>query len=112
MAAVSIQTISSSTGSQTTYSAASAGGDTVNASGFSGVVLRIKNGSGASVTATLAGAVACNVGVTHSLAVTCPAGSDTEAYIPAYCINPTTGAVAITWSATTSVTFAAVDYVL
>jgi hypothetical protein len=114
MANIAVQSISSATGTTITYQAAAAGGDsvTVGLTGLSGVVLRLRNGSGSAITATLAGAVTCSQGSTHNTVVTAAASADTEVYIPSACINPSTGNVAVTYSGVTTLTVAAIDYVL
>jgi hypothetical protein len=96
----------STAGAVLPYAAASGGGDTL-ACGLTAaeVVLNVRNG-GSSITVTLAGAVPCSQGSLHNKVFTVAAG-DEEIVIPAQCINPTNGNVAITYSSVTSVTVAA-----
>ena len=95
------------TGTAVTYVAATAGGDTIATSGYSNVKFLVRNGGGASITVTFAGAVPCSQGATHNVAVTCAVG-DTDITIPSQAISATNGQVGVTYSATTSVTVAAV----
>jgi hypothetical protein len=96
-----------SAGTALSFAAASGGGDSL-AVGLAGnkCVLHVRNGSGGSITVTLAGSIPCSQGSTHNTAITCAVG-DTEIVVPSQCINQTTGAVAVTYSAVTSVTVAA-----
>lgn len=106
MATVSLDRIQA-TGTDPTYNAASAGGDKVPPG--DDVALHVKNGSGASITATVVtpGTVAGQAIGDVDVAV--PAGESRF-------IGPLTrdlfaaddGLVDVTWSATTSVTFAAI----
>lgn len=89
-----------------TFVAASAGGDTVATSGKA-TRLHVINGSGASVTVTFTGVVACSQGATHNTTATVAAGATEYVQIPAQAIDPTTGNVAVGYSAVTSVTVAA-----
>jgi hypothetical protein len=97
----------STAGVALTYAAATVGGDSLVTGTYSRVALLVRNASGSSITLTLAGAVPCSQGSLHSSVYTCAVG-DTEIRIPASTINTTTGAVAITYSAVTSITVAAV----
>jgi hypothetical protein len=114
MANIAVQSITSSTGTTITYQAASAGGDvvTVGLTGLSGVVLRLRNGSGSAITVTLAGSTVCSQGSTHNTVITAAATADTEVYIPSVCVNASTGNVAVSYSGVTTLTVAAIDYVL
>lgn len=94
-------------GQAITFVAASAGGDTIAGAGNTTIQFQVKNGGGASITVTFAGVTACDQGTVHTYPVTCAAGVDTDIVIPAKAINPTTGNVAVTYSAVTSVTVAA-----
>lgn len=97
---------SSTAGTTLTFAAASGGGDTIATAGYSNVKFLVING-GSSITVTFAGSVPCSQGSTHSVAVTVPTGDKTIT-IPAQCINATTGNVAVTYSAVTTVTVAAI----
>lgn len=93
-------------GEAVTYAAATVGGDSIAAGiGNTNCKLLIIN-AGSSITVTLAGAVTCSQGALHNSVFTVAAGN-TQIHIPAQCINPTTGAVAVTYSSVTSVTVAA-----
>lgn len=91
-----------------TYAAATAGGDTVAVGALTGVVLKVRNASGGSITVTIAGQIVCSQGTTHNTVATCAVG-DTEIVIPPQCVNAS-GNATITYSASTSVTVAALDY--
>jgi hypothetical protein len=97
----------SQAGAAVTFAAASGGGDSL-AVGLTGksTILHVRNASGGSINATLAGAVNCSLGSLHNKVVACAVG-DTEIVVPAYCVDPITGNVAVTWSSVTSVTVAA-----
>lgn len=90
------------------YAAAAAGGDQFQPG--DDVMLHIKNGSGASITVTVASPQPCSQGVTHNLVVSVPAaGERMIGPLPAARFaNPTTGLVNITYSAAASVTVAAI----
>lgn len=107
MALLTTQAVSPS-GTAITYSAASAGGDTCEAS--ADLELRVKNGSGASITVTVASPTPCNQGGTHPLSVAVAAGAEQAIgpLPPQRFANPSTGLVNITYSSATSVTVAAV----
>lgn len=90
-----------------TYAAASGGGDTVVVPSGRAAKLLVRNASGGSITVTLAGVVVCSQGSTHNATATCAVG-DTEVTIPPQCVNPASGNVGVTYSATTSITVAAV----
>jgi hypothetical protein len=89
-----------------TSAAASAGGDTVATSGKA-TRLTITNSSGSAVTVTFTGVVPCSQGSTHNATATVAAGATEYVQIPAQCIDPTTGNVAVAYSSATSVTVAA-----
>jgi hypothetical protein len=97
-----------STSGTITYTAASAGGDSVAVGSRTSVALVVRNASGGSINVTVAGAVPCSQGTTHTFVTPCPVG-DTEVNIPSYCVSPSTGLAAVTYSATTSITVAAVS---
>lgn len=97
-----------------TYTAASAGGDTVAlGSATNAPRILVRNGGGSSINVTLTAVNPCSAGVLHNQVVACPVG-DTAIVPNAFVIdtgNPTAankGNVAVTYSATTSVTVAAV----
>jgi hypothetical protein len=97
-----------------TYTAASGGGDTVAlGSATNAPRILVRNASGSSITVTLAAVNPCNAGVLHNQVATCPVGD--SAIVPnAFVVdigNPTAankGNVGVTYSATTSITVAAV----
>jgi hypothetical protein len=91
------------------YAAASGGGDSIAVGTTAGrkVVFFVKNGDASSITVTLAGAVNCSLGSTHNVVITVPGTTEKEIVVPAHTINQTTGNVAVTYSAVTSVTVAA-----
>lgn len=98
-----------------TPAAASGGGDTLAMGSAQRCVLHVVNGSGSSITVTLAAVKACNVGAgfLHNVVVTCAANKTTPIGISlndnntAQCID-TSGNVGITYSAVTTVTVYAV----
>lgn len=94
-------------GTAITYAAASGGGDVVlNAKG---ATLRVKNGDASSHTVTLTATKACDNGTLHDLGpTTVAAGAEKDIPIPAKCVNAATGSCAVTYSAVTSVTVAAI----
>ena len=106
MAVLAVQRVTAA-GTAPTYAAAAAGGDTVDASSGE-VCLHVKNGGGAAITVTVADpgkTPAANPGT--PTAVTVPAGGDRFIYVPIGTINPATGLSAVSYSAVTSVTVAA-----
>lgn len=98
--------VASAAGTTVTYAAASAGGDSIVVGG-NPVTFQVRNASGGSINVTFAGVVPCSQGSTHNKVVACAVG-DTEIKVPAQAIDPATGLVAVTYSATASVTVAAV----
>lgn len=104
MAAIPL-TNPSTAGVQITYTAAAGGGDTIPSSSY----LFIQNGSGSSITVTVASAQTCSQGGTHNLAIVVPAAQ-------VYCVGPlgarfqnsSTGLVNLTYSGVTSLGIAAV----
>jgi N-acetylmuramic acid 6-phosphate (MurNAc-6-P) etherase len=107
MATLATQAVSPA-GTTIAYAAASAGGDACEASGD--LELRVKNGSGGSLTVTVASPVPCNQGSTHNLVVPVAAGAEVAIgpLKPERFASPTTGLVTITYSGVTSLTVAAV----
>jgi hypothetical protein len=109
MATINPQTVS---GGALTYTPASAGGDTVAFGSATRPIILIRNASAASITVTMTGVVPCNQGSLHNVPVTCAVG-DTEIDPPAQVIDAsgtaTRGNVGLTYSATTSITVAAVS---
>lgn len=97
-------------GEPVTLVAATSGGDTI-ACGLTGTktTFVVANGSGSSITVTLAGAVACSQGSTHNVPYTVAANTTQYIVVPAQCINQTTGGVGVTYSAVTTVTVAAIQ---
>jgi uncharacterized protein (UPF0333 family) len=89
-----------------TFAAASGGGDTV-ATGGKATRLHVINSSGSAVTVTFTGVVPCSQGSTHNATATVAAGATEYVQIPAQCIDPSTGNVAVGYSSATSVTVAA-----
>lgn len=94
-------------GTALTFANASAGGDTCVTG--SDVKLHIKNGSGASITVTLAtpGKIDGNLDITDR-AVTVAAGAETVVPVTDLFRDPATGLASITYSASASVTLAVV----
>lgn len=93
-------------GAAGTYHAASGGGDKVNPA--EGTLLHVKNGSGGSLTVTLV-----TPGTEEGLAIadrTAVIADGAEWFIPMRTLyrDPADGLASITWSGTTSVTFAVV----
>lgn len=90
--------------------AATSGGDTI-AAGLTGAktTFVVANGSGSSITVTLAGAVNCSQGALHNVPYTVAAGATEYIVVPGTCINQSTGGVAVTYSAVTTVTVAAIQ---
>jgi len=91
----------------TAYAAATSGGDTIATGGANDVVLRVRNASAASVTVTMTGVRKCSQGQLHDATFTCAVG-DTDCAVPAHCVDRATGDVAVTYSASASVTVVAV----
>lgn len=95
-------------GTSITPAAASGGGDTVATASAQRCILNVVNGSGSSITTTLAATQACNIGgVLHNLVVTCAANKTTPISIPYYCLD-SSGNCAVTYSAVTTVTVYAI----
>lgn len=108
MATINPQTVS---GGALTYAAASAGGDVVAFGTATRPIILIRNASGSSITVTLAGKLPCSQGSLHNVPITCAVG-DTEIDPPQWVIDAasaTLGQVSLSYSATTSITVAAVS---
>lgn len=109
MATINPQTGS---GNTVTYASASAGGDVVAFGTATRPVILVRNASAGSITVTLSGVNPCSQGFTHTIAYPCAVG-DTEIIPPAYTIDAsntaTRGNVSVTYSASASVTVAAVS---
>jgi hypothetical protein len=95
------------TGTALTFTAASGGGDTCVTG--SDVQLYVKNGSGSSITVTLAtpGTVDGDLAIADRT-VTVAAGAETAVPMTDLYRNPSTGVASITYSAVTTVTVAVV----
>lgn len=105
-------TITPATGSGNpiTFTAASAGGDTVTFGSATRPLIQINNTSGSSVTVTLAGKITCNQGSLHNQTQACPTGQITEIIPLPQTIDQasaTFGQVSLSYSATTGVTVGA-----
>ena len=111
MAVLAVQTITSA-GLGAAYSAATGGGDTITdqaAVGTGGLFLHVKNGAASAVTVTIADPGATPMGRPGNPAgVSVPAAGDRMIAVSVAAWNPTTAAVAITYSSATSVTVAAI----
>lgn len=94
-------------GGQVSYSSANAGGDTVAFGTAQKRTIVVRNGAGASITATLTGVQACNQGFTHNVTYTCAAGADTEITPPANTVDAS-GNVAIGYSSATTISVGAI----
>jgi len=92
-------------GTAITYTPATASDTITNAPG---TVLRVNNSSGASTTVTMTGQVNCSQGAKHDATFTVAAGAVEDCPVPSHCIDPTTESATVTYSATTSITVAAV----
>jgi hypothetical protein len=106
MADLTIQRLAQA-GLKATYTTASAGGDTFSNDG--NTWLHIKNGGASSITVTIDSKTPCNQGFDHDLTITILAGEDK--YSPRLeqsRFNDATGKVAVSYSAATSVTVAAI----
>ena len=101
-----ITPIPASANTTVTFAAASAGGDTIACGSAQRTVLMIRNASGSAITVTLTAVNACSQGVLHNVIVSCAVG-DTDIAIPTATLT-SQGNCAITYSATTSITVAAV----
>lgn len=96
-----------------TPAAASAGGDTLAMGSAQRCILNVVNASGSAITVTLTAVQTCSEGFLHNVTVTCAANKTTPIGVAQNdgatqnCIDQN-GNVAITYSATTSVTVYAV----
>lgn len=88
-----------------TLAAAAGGGDTI-INATTSTVFVVNNGSGVSITVTLAGVTACNQGVVHNPQYTVAAGKQVPIPIPSQCLSAS-NTVGVTYSAVTTVTVAA-----
>jgi len=99
-------------GTPITYTAAAAGGDTF-ALPHGAVGLRVKNGSGSAMTATIAFPGSTSYGVANPAKTSASIAAGAEVVIgpfPASAADATTGLVSVTYSSATSVTVAAVGH--
>lgn len=103
MATVSTQDVPAA-GSALTYASASGGGDRFLPG--DGVFMHIVNGSGSSITATLATPGTVDGLAIADRAVAVPAGDSRLVTLPADTYRSSDGYGDVTWSATTTVTFA------
>lgn len=101
---------SSTAGAAIVYAPATSGGDTLAAGLTGGCILKIINAAGSGITVTLAGSIPCSDGFTHAVPYTVPANTTFELVVPRSCVNASTGNVAITYSAVTTVTVAASSF--
>lgn len=108
MATVAVQTVSRA-GTTGAYASASGGGDKFEPG--RDVFLHVKNGSGSSITATVVSSAELDGLAVADVAVAVPAGA--ERFIgpfPGHLFEDATdGLVHVTWSATTTVTFAVIS---
>jgi hypothetical protein len=100
-----VVTRSSDVGAVPTYAAASGGGDTLPNDG--NTVLHVKNGGGSSITATVTSNKKCDQGFLHDDVVAVAAGA--EKVIGPFNVGRFGRNVAVTYSAVTTVTVAAVS---
>jgi hypothetical protein len=91
------------------YASATIGGDSIATGGAKDIKLLVKNGSGSSINVTMTGVRPCDQGSTHDVVTAVAAGAEKAIPVPAQCINPTTKAVAVTYSSATTVTVAAIN---
>ncbi|MDQ3760973.1 MAG: hypothetical protein M3460_04540 [Actinomycetota bacterium] len=89
-----------------TYHAASGGGDKVTPG--AGVAIHVKNGSGGSINVTLATPGTVDALAIADRVVAVGAGAEGFIAVPELYRNPTDGLADITWSATTTITFAVI----
>ncbi len=104
MAQLTVQKISLS-GTDPSFAAASAGGDTFANDG--NTVLRVKNGGTAAISVTVDAITPCNFGFDHDASVSVPAGGARE--IGPFPQNRFGVTAAVSYSGVTSVTVAAVS---
>lgn len=99
-------------GTPITYAAAAAGGDTF-ALPHDKVALRVKNGSGASMTATIAFPGSTSYGVANPPRQSAAIAAGAEVVIgpiPASAVDGATGVVSVSYSSATNVTVAVVGH--
>jgi hypothetical protein len=105
MATVPVQVVAVA-GTQATYAAATAGGGDKIVPG-DGVFVHVKNGSGGSITLTLVTPGEVDGLAVADRTVVVPAGEDRFASVGDLYRNRSDGLATLTWSAVTTVTFAA-----
>jgi hypothetical protein len=111
MALLPVQQASLS-GTPVTYTAAAGGGDTFTVPSGS-TALRIKNGGGSAITASLAFPGTTSYGVANPSKTTSSIAAGAEVVvgpIPASAVDPNTGVASVTYSGVTSVTVAVVSH--
>ena len=111
MAQLAVQQASLS-GTPVTYTAAAGGGDTF-AVPSGAVGLRIKNGGGSAITATLAFPGSTSYGVPNPAKTTSSIAAGAEVVvgpIPGSAVDPSTGLASVSYSGVTSVTVAVVAH--
>lgn len=99
-------------GTPVTYSAAGGSGDTFPVP-HDAVALRVKNGGGSAITATLAFPGNTSYGVANPAKQSSSIAAGAEVVIgpiPATAVDPSTGVASVTYSGTTSVTVAVVGH--
>lgn len=99
-------------GTPITYAAAAAGGDTFAPPGGTSTHLRVKNGGGSAITATLAfpGTTSYGVAKPAKQSASIAAGAEVAiGPIPAEAVDTSTGLVSVTYSGVTTVTVAVVS---
>lgn len=107
MATLTLQQIGLA-GNVVSYTAAGGSGDVFSPGDHT--FLKVKNGSGSPITATVNSVQLCNQGFDHDLAVAVAAGAEVEiGPLPAGRFSQTDGLVHVSYSATTSVTVAVVS---
>ena len=105
MATLTVQDVNSG-GAVPTYAAAAGGGDQFSNDGKT--MIHVKNGSGGSITVTVASQVSCSQGATHNTAVAIAAGAEKMiGPFPTDRYNDANGFVQLTYSGVTSLTLGA-----
>jgi hypothetical protein len=104
-------TPATTSGSAITYTAASAGGDTVAFGSATRPIIVVRNASASPITVTLAGVIACSQNFLHNQVVTCPVGdTDIDPQNNVISQAPATyGQVTLTYSATASISVGAIS---
>lgn len=107
MAVLTVQKVAQS-GLAPSFGAAASGGDEFANGGRT--MLHVKNGGGASITVTITSVKQCDQGSTHNVQVSVPAGGERVIgpFDPTR-FNNSSGRVAVSYSAVTSVTVAALE---